>query len=297
MTEFMAAPVTPIPDHGEWVEVYNPRPFPIDLYHTELLIGLDRHLIAQHVIVGPADQVVLARKKDPNENGGLFPDYEFGGLDLDDESDTIALLRDNVIIDSVTYAPPGHRVRRGRSLSLDPGAYHTEANDNPSAWCSGGKPYASASDPQQGSPFLRNPACPPPVPPLWSCLSLYWSDGSCDCGCGAPDVDCTSSGLAACAYCAPVADGGCNGDRGGACPGTVDPENPAVCASVAVPSAWTCAPQAYAARDGCDCGCGVPDPDCTGSSVVVCTVCNAPGSCSVTPCPGTISASDNASCL
>ncbi len=29
-----------------------------------------------------------------------------------------------------------------------------------------------------------------------------------------------------------------------------------------IPSAWTCLPGYYDADDGCDCGCGVPDPDC-----------------------------------
>src|SRR5690606_9862237 len=29
-----------------------------------------------------------------------------------------------------------------------------------------------------------------------------------------------------------------------------------------VPEAWTCNPDYYAAEDGCDCNCGVSDPDC-----------------------------------
>ena len=32
--------------------------------------------------------------------------------------------------------------------------------------------------------------------------------------------------------------------------------------AVSPPKAWTCAPESYAANDGCDCACGAPDPDC-----------------------------------
>jgi hypothetical protein len=42
---------------------------------------------------------------------------------------------------------------------------------------------------------------------------------------------------------------------------------------------WTCASSYYAAGDGCDCGCGIPDPDC--ASGVGCTTadCCSSGSC------------------
>ncbi len=33
-----------------------------------------------------------------------------------------------------------------------------------------------------------------------------------------------------------------------------------------VPAQWTCTPTYYAAADGCDCGCGVVDPDCAGTT-------------------------------
>ncbi len=44
----------------------------------------------------------------------------------------------------------------------------------------------------------------------------------------------------------------------------------AACAQVApsLPQSWTCAPGWYAAGDGCDCGCGAPDPDCATDPVV-----------------------------
>lgn len=54
-------------------------------------------------------------------------------------------------------------------------------------------------------------------------------------------------------------------------------------------SAWTCDPAWYAAQDGCDCGCGVFDPDCTSDAEVVgCDdglICDAQGKCATPPEP------------
>lgn len=45
------------------------------------------------------------------------------------------------------------------------------------------------------------------------------------------------------------------------------------------PAGWTCADFAYGLDDGCDCGCGIPDPDCASNSVGVCEFCDDDGSC------------------
>ncbi len=53
--------------------------------------------------------------------------------------------------------------------------------------------------------------------------------------------------------------------------------------SVNVPAGWTCPPEYYAALDGCDCQCGVLDPDCDlGQQVLNCDfgqTCNMAGAC------------------
>ncbi len=61
-----------------------------------------------------------------------------------------------------------------------------------------------------------------------------------------------------------------------------------------VPAEWTCTPTYYDANDGCDCGCGVVDPDCGGSTSDLCDYC-LEGSCSPESCAD-ISADDNAVC-
>lgn len=62
---------------------------------------------------------------------------------------------------------------------------------------------------------------------------------------------------------------------------------------------WTCNPQDYGANDGCDCGCGLPDPDCLGRlEVVYCDFCDRPGTCNPSGlCPGSIDPANNATCL
>jgi len=52
------------------------------------------------------------------------------------------------------------------------------------------------------------------------------------------------------------------------------------------PGGWTCEPSYYGTRDGCDCNCGVRDPDCDIATQIVLNcnegeICNAGGSCAV----------------
>ena len=115
------------------------------------------------------------------------------------------------------------------------------------------------------------------LPDKWSCQKTFFGDGAvCDCGCGASDSDCDDGKL-------PLA--GCSKlqkcDKAGKC-------------SAKAPKGWSCAPEAYDALDACDCGCGVPDPDCKyGSLTVVGCVglnpaCEATGTCAacVPDCAG-----------
>lgn len=52
---------------------------------------------------------------------------------------------------------------------------------------------------------------------------------------------------------------------------------------VGAPGEWTCDPSTYAADDGCDCACGVVDPDCGAAPDVTacdyCDACGAPAQC------------------
>ncbi len=84
----------------------------------------------------------------------------------------------------------------------------------------------------------------------------------------------------------PVEDGGCVEFADGPIATTVVPEE------------WTCDVTFYGIGDGCDCGCGVFDPDCVDMTLDSCQFCDNEGSCSQNACERmpTIDPDDNAVC-
>jgi len=81
-----------------------------------------------------------------------------------------------------------------------------------------------------------------------------------------------------------------------ACNATCDNFDLTTCAGG--PPGWTCPPEFYGTADGCDCGCGVLDPDCDDGTVASCEFCGEPGSCSsvFSDCPGDIDPIQNWLC-
>jgi hypothetical protein len=82
------------------------------------------------------------------------------------------------------------------------------------------------------------------------CDPAHYANGDgCDCGCGGIDPDCDPGSCAEPGCSAEVCDR-CTDENG----------HPTGCA----PPEWTavCPPQNYGTGDGCDCGCGIDDPDC-----------------------------------
>jgi len=115
----------------------------------------------------------------------------------------------------------------------------------------------------------------------WVCPLDYISDDQCDCGCGGPDPDC--DGLDSCS------EPGCGAKECHAC--WNGSEGSIICDWA--PEGWNCVGDAYEDRV-CDCGCGIPDPDCNGAG---CTdancLDNSCGRCNnaageVIPCTGPI---------
>jgi hypothetical protein len=123
------------------------------------------------------------------------------------------------------------------------------------------------------------------APPGWTCAAGLYGTGYCDCGCGVLDSDCADASWGSCENCDPTS---CSTADCYA----IDLNDNALC--VDAPAGWTCAPALYG-TGLCDCGCGVPDSDCTGSSWAACESCDA-GSCSTSDC-WSINASDNTQCV
>jgi hypothetical protein len=116
-------------------------------------------------------------------------------------------------------------------------------------------------------------AMPPEGPTFWwDCPLEAWGDGRCDCGCGQRDIDCSDGDITSCEVC--DGPGSCNGAP---CPGRIDPVNNQTCDPP--PFGWACPWLSYADGLSCDCGCGVPDPDCEDEAPETCDTCKLPGSC------------------
>jgi hypothetical protein len=105
-----------------------------------------------------------------------------------------------------------------------------------------------------------------PAPVGWTCPTTLWNDGHCDCGCSVHDVDCKQTFSCTEPGCVYAQCEGCYTLSGSWKPCLPDPD----------PAAWTCG-DAKKSDGQCDCGCGIPDPDCLGSG------CSAPG-CRTTAC-------------
>lgn len=130
----------------------------------------------------------------------------------------------------------------------------------------------------------------PIVPGGWVCSVVAYGDGTCDCGCGAPDSDCANhEDIELCQRCDVF--GSCGG---GTCPAKVYVEDTTRCTPP--PEGWTCSPSFYADEAICHCGCGIPDPDCADESVDSCDSCNASGACARGACPSAIDPENNAKC-
>jgi len=169
----------------------------------------------------------------------------------------------------------------------------------------------------------------------WTCNPAYYgtSDG-CDCGCGILDPDCVDATVASCDWCDDV--GGCSTTCGdinptnnatciasvcgdGAITGAEDCDganlggetclslgftggslsctNCAFDTSACTGTGWTCNPAYYGTNDGCDCGCGILDPDCADATVASCVWCGDAGACSSDFTCSDINPANNATCI
>jgi len=144
----------------------------------------------------------------------------------------------------------------------------------------------TTSEPRWAINTNSNSKCVP-APSGWSCGLRYYNDGTCDCGCGVADGNCT--GIASC-RAEPVI-GACSINDGSS---VISSVNLGLCTSSA-PSSWTCSLEAYG--DGvCDYGCGAADAagDC-GSSAT--PRCNTLGACSRKDGCGVLMPTDKTKCV
>jgi len=126
--------------------------------------------------------------------------------------------------------------------------------------------------------------CTAAVPPEeWSCGGAAYADMAyCDCGCGARDLDCSTTDIAECNRCSLCWSEDCSA--------SVDPEDPTHC--IPPPDGWLCDAEHYGDRV-CNCGCGVRDIDCDVS--YYCFDC-PPEGCTMGDCTR-LDPMDNSQCI
>jgi len=162
VTEFMKDPSAVSDTRGEWIELFNPNPFPVDVEGWVLSdLGGDSTVLGNggNGIVVPARAAgVLARNGDPNANGGVTPLATYAGFALGNAADQI-MLTDlaGQLVDLVDYLDgPTWPDRAGASVSLSPRAWLTGHDDVARAWCEGETPMVSGD---LGTPGRMNDTC------------------------------------------------------------------------------------------------------------------------------------------
>lgn len=163
IVEFLSDPTTVADSDGEWVEVFNATPNPIDLEGWTLAdLGSDSTVLdngGQGIVVQPYRFFVLGRNLDYNSNGGVDVDFEYSGMTLSNTADEIVLLHpDGTLADQVVYDSAWPR-EAGRAVNLARPFFEPIANDDVASWCLSSS-YINNVAPDQGTPGSRNDRCP-----------------------------------------------------------------------------------------------------------------------------------------
>ncbi|MCB9523770.1 MAG: lamin tail domain-containing protein [Myxococcales bacterium] len=163
----MQNPIAPIDDAvGEWVELYNAGPAPLQLQGVVLAddaTAAERFIIDADLVLAQGDYLVIARAPDVQSfvpatlvwDGSLSLGNAVDGLILEDAEGNEL---DRVIWDNgVTFPDPN-----GASMQLD-GRRDPGAVDNAVGgfWCEADTNYTAENF---GTPGAPNTACPPPDP-------------------------------------------------------------------------------------------------------------------------------------
>jgi len=164
VTEFMKDPTTVSDTKGEWLELHNPGAVPVDVEGWVLSdLGSDATVLDNSglgIPIAPGGYLVLGRERDPALNGDVKVDIVYTGFTLSNGADEIRLsepngkLVDELLYDDGVVWPD----TAGRSISLDPNALDSRANDDGANWCHGDTPI-SGSNPNTGTPGKQNDSC------------------------------------------------------------------------------------------------------------------------------------------
>jgi hypothetical protein len=164
ITEIMNDPAKVEDTKGEWFEVYNASPSPLDLKGLVLrhqAIAVDPNAaeaIVTSVVVPAGGYVVLGNNGDLATNGGVTIHYVYSSkVSLNNSKDYVALeTADATLLDGVTYDTAKLKVT-GKSRSLDPASMTMLGNDTDTNFCAAKTLIAGSTD--YGTPGKTNDSC------------------------------------------------------------------------------------------------------------------------------------------
>lgn len=160
ITEIMPSPAAVADVNGEWFEVTNVADHSLVVSGLQLPArGYGEYTEFRPLVVAAGEALLVASDPHLGANGGLRPDLSAGvtHLELDNGSDSVTLLLDGVVIDSVSY-DASWPFDYGWSMSLAPESADVDANDDAAAWCLGTAVYGAGD---HGTPGEVNDACAP----------------------------------------------------------------------------------------------------------------------------------------
>ncbi len=156
ITEFMANPGAVSDTKGEWVELLNATNETLLL--TGLIVkddGSNQFIIEgdEPILLLAGQYFLMARSADPEENGGITPNYTYSNFTLGNSEDEIILcLPDGTVMDQVVYNSEW-QVNSGASLELNPDFMDPGFNDEPDNWNLASVPFGKGD---LGSPGFAN---------------------------------------------------------------------------------------------------------------------------------------------
>ncbi len=160
ISELMINPDLASEPAGEWIEIVNLSGERLNLGGCDLVDdGTDSFTFTGPgggYFLDPGARLVLGTETDPDLNGGLVPDYIYGGMLLDNVADEVRLTCAGVTVDEVAWTASWALVS-GRTLSLDPSREDTANNDDVASWCGAATTYGAGD---RGTPGLPNASCP-----------------------------------------------------------------------------------------------------------------------------------------
>jgi hypothetical protein len=162
ISEIMANPSSVRDTDGEWFELTNASGRTVILNGLELVSdGEDPHFVVSEdaIVVPNGARAVLALNGDQSTNGGVDAYYAYGSLRLSNESDSLMVRADGILLDEVSW-DDGESMPdpSGSSISLDPLYIDAGGNDDASVWCASDRSWEPGTD--WGSPGDENDPCP-----------------------------------------------------------------------------------------------------------------------------------------